>query len=88
MKEEFKLAVRTADQTRRAELTLERERTAAEIIESAVAHWAMPADADYALVNVTTGKALSPHETLAQSGVKEGDVLEVQPVLVAGSSAA
>ena len=82
---ELKLAVRTADQTRRAELTLEMDRTGAEIIQSAVDHWALPADADYALVNVTTGKALAPHDTLAQSGVKQGDMLEIQPVLVAGT---
>jgi len=85
MSQEMKLAVRTADQTRRAELALERERTGAEIIQSAVDHWALPASADYALVNVTTGRALAPNETLAESGVKEGDLLEVQPVLVAGT---
>jgi len=84
MSNEFKLAVRTADQTRRADLTLDREQTGAQIIQSAVDHWALPADADYALVNVTTGRALAPEETLAQGAVREGDLLEVQPVLVAG----
>jgi hypothetical protein len=84
MSQEMKLAVRTADQTRRAELALERDRTSAEIIQSAVDNWALPVNADYTLVNITTGRALAPNETLAQSGVKEGDVLEVQPVLVAG----
>lgn len=79
-----KLIVRTADQTRRAELELAPEETGAAIIQSAVDHWALPADADYALVNVTQGKALKPDETLAQAGVASGDVLEVQPVLVAG----
>lgn len=82
--QELKLAVRTADQTRRAELTLAPSQTGAEIIESAVQHWAMPADADYTLVNVTQGRALKPGETLAQGGVRPGDLLEVQPVLVAG----
>jgi hypothetical protein len=79
-----KLQVRTADQTRRAELDLAPEQTGAAIIQSAVDHWALPADADYTLVNVTQGKALKPHETLEQAGVQTGDVLEVQPVLVAG----
>lgn len=79
-----KLTVRTADQTRRAELEMAPEETGAAIIQSAVDHWALPADADYALVNVTQGKALKPNETLAQAGVASGDVLEVQPVLVAG----
>ena len=83
--QEFKLTIRTADQTRRAELALSPEQTGAEIIQSAADHWALPADADYALVNVTQGVALKPGETLAQGGVRPGDVLEVQPVLVAGA---
>ncbi|GIK88196.1 MAG: hypothetical protein KJ018_09130 [Burkholderiales bacterium] len=79
-----RLLVRTADQTRRAELELAPDQTGAQIIQSAVDHWALPADADYALVNVTQGRALKPTETLDQAGVNSGDVLEVQPVLVAG----
>jgi len=82
--QEFKLTVRTADQTRRAELALAPTQTGAELIESAVQHWAMPADADYTLVNVTLRRALKPGETLEQGGVRPGDLLEVQPVLVAG----
>jgi len=84
MANDLKLYVRTADQTRRAELTLERSRTGADLIQAAVDNWRLPADTDYALVNTTTGRALAPDATLAESGVKEGDVLEVQPVLVAG----
>jgi hypothetical protein len=38
---------------------------------------------DYTLVNTTTGRVLVPSTTLAGQ-VKDGDVLEVQPVLVAG----
>ena len=86
MSEELKLAVRTADQTRRAELALDRNHTGAQIIQSAVDHWALPTDADYTLVNVTQGRALKPDESLDQAGVNAGDVLEVQPVLVAGAS--
>jgi hypothetical protein len=84
--QEFKLSIRTADQTRRADLTLAPEQTGAQIIQSAVDHWALPHDADYALVNVTQGVALTPNESLEQAGVKPGDLLEVQPVLVAGAS--
>jgi hypothetical protein len=81
---ELKLHVRTADQTRRAELALDAKSTGAQIIQAAVDNWKLPADTDYTLVNATTGKALVPTATLAESGVKPGDVLEVQPVLVAG----
>lgn len=76
--------VRTADQTRKAELTLGGGSTGGEIIQAAVDNWSLPADADYTLVNTSTGRALAPGDSLAKSGVKPGDVLEVQPVLVAG----
>ena len=84
MTEEVKLMVRTADQTRKAELTLDGGSTGGAIIQAAVDNWALPADTDYTLVNATTGRAVAPSESLAKSGVKPGDVLEVQPVLVAG----
>lgn len=84
MSEELKLMVRTADQTRKAELKLGGSSTGSEIIQAAVDNWALPADTDYTLVNTTTGRAVAPGDSLAKSGVKPGDVLEVQPVLVAG----
>ena len=83
MTQSLKLYVRTADQTRRAELDLDSASTGADIIQAAVDNWALPADTDYTLVNTTTGRALVPGEDLAR-GARPGDVLEVQPVLVAG----
>jgi hypothetical protein len=83
MTQSLKLYVRTADQTRRAELDLDSGSTGAEIIQAAVDNWALPADTDYTLVNTTTGRALAPSEDLGKT-VRPGDVLEVQPVLVAG----
>ena len=83
MTQSLKLYVRTADQTRRAELDLDGASTGADIIQAAVDNWALPADTDYTLVNTSTGRALAPGEDLAH-GVRPGDVLEVQPVLVAG----
>lgn len=85
--QEYRLSIRTADQTRRADLALSPQQTGAEIIQSAVDHWALPADADYTLVNVTQGRALTPGEALGAAGVNAGDLLEVQPVLVAGAPA-
>jgi hypothetical protein len=84
--QEYKLSIRTADQTRRSELAVSPQQSGAEIIQSAVDHWALPTDADYTLVNVTQGRALTPHASLEQLGVHAGDVLEVQPVLVAGAA--
>jgi len=83
MNQPIKLYVRTADQTRRAELNLDPGSTGADIIQAAVDNWTLPADTDYTLVNTTTGRALAPGEELAK-GARPGDVLEVQPVLVAG----
>ena len=83
MTQSLKLYVRTADQTRRAELDLDGSSTGADIIQAAVDNWALPADTDYTLVNVSTGRALAPGDDLARA-VRPGDVLEVQPVLVAG----
>jgi hypothetical protein len=81
--DELNLVVRTADQTRRAELRLDPQSTGADVIQAAVDNWVLPADTDYTLVNATTGLALAPGEPLARA-VRPGDVLEVQPVLVAG----
>lgn len=85
MANDTRLIVRTADQTRKAEITVAGTSTGSEVVQSAVENWALPADTDYTLINVTTGMALAPHEVLDRSKVKEGDVLEVQPVLVAGT---
>jgi hypothetical protein len=83
MSEPMSLVVRTADQTRRAELTLDGHQTGADILQAAVDNWALPDDTDYTLVNATTGKALMPGDALSR-GVRPGDVIEIQPVLVAG----
>jgi hypothetical protein len=83
MTQSLKLYVRTADQTRRAELDLDAASTGADIIQAAVDNWALPADTDYTLVNTSTGRALVPGDDLGKA-VRPGDVLEVQPVLVAG----
>jgi len=79
-----KLIVRTADQSRRADIDFDADSTGSEIIQAAVDNWALPADMDYTLVNTTTGQVLSPSQTLHDQ-VGDGDVLEVQPVLVAGA---
>lgn len=84
MTDGVRLTVRTADQTRRAEVTLDGASTGADVIQGAVDNWALPADTDYTLVNVTTGQVLAPRDALASGAVRPGDTLEVQPVLVAG----
>lgn len=83
---DISLTVRTADHTRRANIIVEEGSTGAEVVQSAVDNWALPADTDYTLVNTTTGAVLAPRDRLHDGVVREGDVLEVQPVLVAGGA--
>ncbi len=83
---EVKIIVRTADQTRKAEVTMARNNNGGDVIQAAVDNWALPTDTDYSLVNTSTGKAVSPGQSLESDVVKDGDILEVQPVLVAGGA--
>jgi hypothetical protein len=80
---DVKVTVRTADQTRRADVELSPSSQGTALLQHAVNNWALPTDSDYTLVNVTTGQVLNPREAL-DGRVKNGDILEVQPVLVAG----
>ena len=81
---EVNLIIRTADQTRKAEVTLDLTNTGADIIQASVDNWALPTDTDYGLVSTSSGKTILPNSSLSDSGIKDGDVLEVHPVLVAG----
>ena len=81
---DVKIIVRTADQARKAEVVLPREKTGAEVIQAAVDNWALPMDTNYSLVNVSSGNSIAPTARLEDGTVKDGDILEVQPVLVAG----
>ena len=79
------LILRTADKARKAEISLPRTNSGGDVIQAAVDNWALPTDTEYTLVNVTTGKTLLPSGVLAENSVSDGDILEVQPVLVAGA---
>lgn len=81
---EVNVIIRTADQTRKAEVSLDTTNTGADVIQASVDNWALPTDTDYSLVNTSSGKTITPNATLDDMGIKDGDVLEVQPVLVAG----
>lgn len=81
---EVKIIIRTADQTRKAEVGMERSHTGADVIQAAVDNWSLPTTTDYSLVNTSSGKAILPSQALSEELVKDGNILEVQPVLVAG----
>ena len=82
--DEISVIVRTADQTRKAEVTMSTNNSGADVINAAVANWSLPTDTDYTLVNASSNKSLQPQDSLGANGVKDGDILEIQPVLVAG----
>ncbi|EIV8608431.1 MULTISPECIES: hypothetical protein [Vibrio] len=81
---EVKVIIRTADQTRKAEVVLDLSNTGADVIQASVDNWSLPVDTDYSLVSTNSGKTLTPSSTLSSAEIKDGDILEVQPVLVAG----
>lgn len=81
---EVKVIIRTADQTRKAEVTMSRLNTGADVIQAAVDNWSLPTDTDYSLVNTSSGKSIAPSHPLSEDTVSDGALLEVQPVLVAG----
>jgi uncharacterized ubiquitin-like protein YukD len=78
------LILRTADKTRKADISLPRTNSGGDVIQAAVDNWSLPTDTEYTLVNVTSGKTLLPSAALTENSVNDGDILEVQPVLVAG----
>jgi hypothetical protein len=84
---EVRIIIRTADQTRKAEVSLARSSTGGDVIQAAVDNWSLPSDTDYSLVNTTSGKVILPAQALGEDVVKDGHMLEVQPVLVAGVGA-
>jgi len=83
MTDAVKLEIRTADQTRKALVEIGADQSVAELIQAAVDQWKLPVDTDYTLVNVTRGTTV-PAAQRVGSVAGQGDVLEVQPVLVAG----
>jgi hypothetical protein len=78
------VVVRTADRARKAEVSMSRANTGADIIQAAITNWKLPTDIDYALVNTSTNTSIQPGQALTASVVGDGHVLELQPVLVAG----
>lgn len=82
--EQLELIVKMADGSRKAKVNVSPSQRVSEIIAGAIDNWALPKDADYAVVNVTKGQALTASQTVQQSGLSTGDVLEIQPALAGG----
>ncbi len=84
---DISLIIRTADKTKKAEVTLAASQTCADVINAAVENWALPRDSDYSIVNVSKSppQTLAPAASLSSVGVASGETLEIQPVLKAGA---
>ena len=80
------VVLRTADRTRKAEVTIPRNQRGGDLVQAALTNWALPADTEYSLVNATKGRVLHPDALLSDDQVSDKDELEIQPVLVAGAS--
>lgn len=81
---EMTLNIRTANRDRKAEIAVEPTVTVSEILEAAMQNWALPADYDYVVRCDRLGTQLRPSATLIGSGIREGDILEIQPIADAG----
>ena len=82
---EISLIVRTADQTRKAEIAVPTETSFGDIISEAINNWSMDKDVDYTITNISNGTSLDPNETIGKANLENGNILEIQPVLVAGN---
>ena len=84
--DDINLLIRTADRSRKAEITVSPLQTAGDIVQAAVSNWSLPTDTEYTVVNVSNNppQTRAPAETLNKIGVAGGETREVQPVLVAG----
>jgi hypothetical protein len=85
MSDSISVIIRTADQTRKAQVDIEGNKSAGDLIQASVDNWKLPNDTEYTLVNVTQGKTVAP-ASLVSTFANSNDILEVQPVLVAGGA--
>jgi hypothetical protein len=82
--DDVQFRIRTPDQTREAEITADRASTGQDLISLAAERWQMPADVEYRLHNTTRRFYIQPDQKLSQDVIAPQDVLQLEPVLVAG----
>lgn len=84
MEGKYQLTIRTATRDRQANIAAPADATVSEILGSAKSNWNLPGTYEYVLRCERLGSQLPENQTLAQAGVREGDVLEIQPLADAG----
>lgn len=80
----MQVILRTADQSRKAEINVPENMTANQVIEAAVNNWILPRDVSYSLVNATRHQLLNASQAVSSQGVQDGDILSLDPILTAG----
>lgn len=84
----MKITVRTADRIQQGQLDLdpgvEGTTTVADLLVVLRENFKLQPGSDYFVRSDTAGKQLDPSQTIGAAGIKDGDVLEVAPILQAG----
>ena len=88
MEGKLQLTVRTATRDRQANIAAPQDATVREILTSARQNWNLSNSYEYVLRCERLGAQLAENTTLTEAGVREGDVLEIQPLADAGGTAA
>jgi hypothetical protein len=84
MNNELEVILRTADQTRKTEVSIPAGMTGNEVIEAAIENWALPKDVTYTLVNTTRNQVLNSSQPFSSQNVQAGDLISLDNTLTAG----
>lgn len=74
----------THDRTRRAEVTIPRHFTVADLVRASSKKW-MLSLSSYQVTNTTTGNVMHLQDRLTESRVSQKDVLMIQPMALHGT---
>jgi hypothetical protein len=84
MSDSLSLIVKTADNSRKASVTLPATLTIDQLLSKTQQQWGLDSNSNYFVRLERTGEQLEPSNTLAAAGLQSDDVLEVHPILEAG----
>ena len=75
----------TADRTRKARITMPRNKTVRDLVKTSRKQWSLRMGLDFQVANLTRGRQLLPNEILGTDNVRDGDVLILQPLATHGA---
>jgi hypothetical protein len=84
MSDSISLVICTADESRKAVVTLPALLTIEQLLQTTQQKWNLPSATNYAMRLERTGQQLDPATTLQSVGVQENDVLKLLPLLEGG----